>query len=219
VGFRGWPSEAIEFYEGLEADNSKTYWNENKSVYEDAVLLPMTELLAELAPEFGAGKVFRPYRDVRFSADKAPYKTTIAASLELGGYIQLSAEGLGVASGMYMMAPDQLERYRQAVVSEKTGRALVDLLSVIRATGIEAGGHDTLKTAPKGYPKDHPRIDLLRNKGLVSWRQWPPGAWLGKPAAKNRVVEFLRASKPLQNWLEANVRPSTLEHHGRGART
>ena len=76
MGFRGWAAEAIEFYEGLEADNSKTYWNENKSVYENFVLRPMTELLAELEPEFGASKLFRPYRDVRFSADKAPYQTT-----------------------------------------------------------------------------------------------------------------------------------------------
>ncbi len=73
MGFRGWTAEAIEFYEGLEADNSKTYWNENKSVYENLVLRPMTELLDELAPEFGEAKLFRPYRDVRFSADKAPY--------------------------------------------------------------------------------------------------------------------------------------------------
>ena len=80
MGFRGWPAEAIEFYEGLEADNSKTYWTENKSVYENLVLRPMTELLAELTPEFGGSKIFRPYRDVRFSTDKAPYKTTIAAT-------------------------------------------------------------------------------------------------------------------------------------------
>ena len=157
MSFSGWPSDAIDFYEGLEADNSKTYWNENKAVYENAVLRPMVELLADLAPEFGAGRVFRPYRDVRFSADKVPYKTSIAASLELGGYIQLSVEGLGAGCGMWMMAPDQLERYRQAVVAESTGQALTDLLSVLRDAGIEAGGHDVLKTAPRGYPKDHPR--------------------------------------------------------------
>ncbi len=121
MSFRGWRSEAIEFYEGLEADNSKTYWTENKRVYEEFVLGPMTELLAELAPEFGASKLFRPYRDVRFSADKSPYKTTIAATLELGGYVQLSAEGLGAGSGMWMMAPDQLERYRRAVSADESG--------------------------------------------------------------------------------------------------
>jgi len=215
VGFRGWPSEAIDFYEGLEADNSKTYWNENKSVYESAVLRPMTELLAELAVEFGAGKVYRPYRDVRFSTDKAPYKTAIAASLENGGYLQLSAEGLGAGSGMFLMAPDQLDRYRQAVATEPTGQALADLVAVLSDRGIETASHGALKTAPKGYPKDHPRIDLLRNKGLAVWKRWPPGPWLGKPGAKQRIVEVLRASQPLNDWLKSNVGPSTLEEKGR----
>jgi len=215
MGFRGWPAEAIEFYEGLEADNSKTYWNENKSVYDNCVLRPMTELLADLAPEFGASKLFRPYRDVRFSADKAPYKTTIAATLELGGYIQLLAAGLAAGCGMWMMAPDQLERYRKAVSTETTGQSLAELLAALRAAGMQAGGHDELKTAPKGYPKDHPRIELLRYKGVTAWQQWPPGPCLGKPSAKDRVVKFFRTSAPLNDWLEANVGPSTLEHWGR----
>lgn len=214
--FSGWPSNAIDFYEGLEADNSKTYWNESKSVYESDVLRPMTELLADLAPEFGPGRVYRPYRDVRFSADKSPYKTAIAASLELGGYIQLSAAGLAVGSGMWMMAPDQLERYRQAVSAESTGQALMELLSDIQAAGIESGGRDALKTAPRGYQKDHPRVDLLRNKGLVAWKQWPAGAWLGEAGAKRRIVDFLRTSRSLNDWLDANVGPSTLERQGRG---
>ncbi len=215
MGFRGWPAEAIEFYEGLEADNSKTYWNDNKSVYDNFVLRPMTELLAELAPEFGAAKLFRPYRDVRFSADKAPYKTTIAAVLELGGYIQLSAEGLGVGCGMWQMAPDQLERYRQAVSLDKTGESFSELVEALRAKGIQAGGHDSLKTAPKGYPKDHPRIELLRYKGVTAWQQWSPGPWLGKANAKDRIVKFFRVSAPLNDWLEVNVGSSTLEHWGR----
>lgn len=114
-----------------------------------------------------------------------------------------------------MMAPDQLDRYRQAVACEKTGQSLVELLETMRAVGIETGGHDSLKSAPRGYAKDHPRIDLLRQKGLVSWKQWPPGAWLGKPGAKARVVEFLRASGPLRDWLEVNVGASTLEEPSR----
>src|SRR5215216_5014379 len=85
MAFRGWPAEAIEFYEGLEADNSKTYWQQNKVVYEELVRGPMDELLAELAPQYGEGRIFRPYRDVRFSKDKSPYKTAIAATLANGG--------------------------------------------------------------------------------------------------------------------------------------
>src|ERR1051325_11884594 len=82
MAFRGWPAEALEFYEGLEADNSKTYWTAHKTVYDEKVHAPMLALLAELEPEFGAGKIFRPYRDVRFSADKSPYKTAIPPPLE-----------------------------------------------------------------------------------------------------------------------------------------
>lgn len=208
MAFRGWPAEAIEFYEGLEADNSRAYWQDHKDTYESDVRAPMQELLAELAPEFGAGRIFRPNRDVRFSADKSPYKTTMAAMVGDAGYVQLSTQGLGAGCGMWVMEPDQLDRYRRAVADDRAGAKLVKVVDKVRAAGIDVQGHHVLKTAPKGYPKDHPRIDLLRNKGLISWQQWAPGAWLGKRSAKDRVVTFLRASKPLNDWLEANVGPS-----------
>ena len=203
--FRGWPAEAIEFYEGLEADNSKAYWQDHKVVYEKQVREPMEELLRELAPEFGEGKIFRPYRDVRFSKDKSPYKTAMGATLAEGGYIHLSSEGLGAGCGMYHMEPDQLERYRRAVADDKTGGQLEKLVAALRKKRIEVSAHDSLKTAPKGYPKDHPRIDLLRQKGLITWKSWPVGAWLGTAQAKTRVVEFLRTSKAINDWLAANV--------------
>jgi uncharacterized protein (DUF2461 family) len=84
-----------------------------------------------------------------------------------------------------------------------------------RAAGIEVTGHDVLKTAPKGYPKDHPRIELLRYKGIITWKEWPAGAWLGTRKAKDRVVEFLRLSKPLNQWLRANVGSSALPERSR----
>jgi uncharacterized protein (TIGR02453 family) len=208
VAFRGWPSEALEFYEGLAADNSKTYWTGHKAVYERQVYAPMVELLAALEPEFGTGRIFRPYRDVRFSADKSPYKTHLGAWLEAGGYIQLSAEGLAAGCGMYQMAPDELDRYRRAVADDRTGTELTTLIAAIERAGIEVHGHGSLKTAPKGYPKDHPRLDLLRHKGLITWREWPAAAWLGTAAAKQRIVGFLRGSRPLRQWLDANVRRS-----------
>jgi len=205
MAFRGWPTEALDFYEGLEADNSKTYWTAHKAVYDEKVYAPMVELLAELEPEFGAGKIFRPYRDVRFSADKSPYKTNIAATVERGGYLHLSAKGLGAGNGMWMMSPEQLDRYRQAVADDRTGKELQRLIAAIERDKIDVSGHDILKTVPRGYPKDHPRADLLRNKGLTAWKEWPAAAWLGKPAAKQRIVEFLRTSQPLNVWLDANV--------------
>ncbi len=209
MAFKGWPEEALEFYEGLEADNSKTYWHQNKALYSDVVRKPMEELLAELASEFGEGRIFRPYRDVRFSADKSPYKTNLAATLAKGGYISLSSTGLGAGSGMYMMSSDQLERFREAIDDGREGKQIEGIVSKLRSSGMEVSAHDELKTAPKGYPKDHPRIELLRLKGLISWKQWPAGAWLGTAKAKDRVVEFLRAAKPMNTWLTRNVGPST----------
>ena len=207
--FRGWPAEALEFFEELEADNSKPFWQRNKAVYESTVRAPMEELLAELEPEWGEGRIFRPYRDVRFSADKSPYKTQIGATVG-EGYVQLNAEGLAAGSGMWEMAPDQLERYRRTVADDRSGGELASIVTKAAAAGLAITGHGILKTAPKGYPKDHPRIELLRYKGIVAWQEWPAGPWLGTRRAKDRVVKFLGLSRPLKEWLRANVGLSTL---------
>jgi len=204
MAFAGWPIEAVEFYEGLEADNSKVYWQDNKSVYDRHVKAPMEELLADLADEFGAGKIFRPYRDVRFSADKTPYKTNCAATIG-SGYVSFSAEGLSVGGGLYMPDPKALARYREAVDKEKSGAELATLVAALHNAGYETMAHDVLKTAPRGYPKDHPRIDLLRHKGIAMMKTWPVGAWLGTKKAKDRVVETLRAGVPLNDWLARHV--------------
>ncbi len=211
VPFKGWPAEAFDFYDGLEADNSKAYWQANKDVYERDVHGPMTALLADLAAEFGEGKIFRPYRDVRFSRDKSPYKTAIGATLAGGGYVQLSANGLGAGCGMYMMEPDQLERYRAAVSDDRSGASLLGLIAVLDGQHIEVSGHDVLKTAPRGYPKDHPRIELLCYKGLVAWKQWSPGPLLGTAKVRGGVAQFFRACEPLTSWLDDHVGPSTAE--------
>lgn len=209
MAFAGWPAEALEFYEGLEADNSRTYWTAHRSTYEEQVRAPMLELLAALEPEFGTGRIFRPYRDVRFSPDKTPYKTHIGARLDHGGYVQLSASGLACGNGYYVLAVDQLDRYRRAVADARTGGRLQRLTAELRSHGITITGHDELKTAPRGYPRDHPRIDLLRLKGLIAWQEWPVAAWLGTHRARERVVEFLRTSQPLVDWLAKHVGPST----------
>jgi uncharacterized protein (TIGR02453 family) len=204
VTFRGWPVAAVEFYEGLEDDNSKSYWHAHKAEYETRVKAPMEELMAELAGEFGEGRVFRPYRDTRFSADKTPYKLNCAAHLP-GGYISFSADGLFVGSGLYMPEPAQLQRFRAAVADERCGPELEVIVASLRKHGYEVGAHDVLKTAPKGYPKDHPRIELLRYKGITMSASWPVGAWLGTRKAKDRVVACLEAARPLNVWLDANV--------------
>jgi uncharacterized protein (TIGR02453 family) len=205
--FKGWPVEAIEFFEGLEADNSKTYWLANKGVYEEAVRAPMEALLQQLAAEFGPGKVYRPYRDVRFSADKTPYKTMIGGSNERG-YVQLSANGVASATGYWHMARDQLARYRPAVDNARTGAQLEKITAALRKQKYTVGGAG-LKTAPRGFAKDHPRIELLRFTDMTVWQEWPPAAWLGTAKAADRITKVWRDAAPLTDWLDEHVGPST----------
>jgi uncharacterized protein (TIGR02453 family) len=208
--FKGWRDAALAFYEGLEADNSKAYWLDHKDVYERDVKAPMETLLAELGGEFGDWRLFRPYRDTRFSPDKSPYKTAIAARIG-HGYVQVSADGLVAGAGTYHMAADQLTRFRDAVVDDKTGKKLQGIVDKLGQAGLDVHSMEALKTAPKGYPKEHPRIELLRMKGLVTSRHWPPAAWLHTAGAKKRVVDVFRAAKPMLTWLEVNVGDSSLE--------
>jgi len=164
----------------------------------------MDELLAELAEDFGSGRVFRPYRDVRFSKDKAPYKLNCAAHLP-GGYVSFSADELFVGSGLYMPGPDQLKRFRAAIDDGDSGLELGSVVSAVRRGGYDVGADEVLKTAPRGYAKDHTRIELLKYKGIVMSKSWAVGAWLGTRMAKSRVVACLDAARPLNTWLERNV--------------
>jgi uncharacterized protein (TIGR02453 family) len=205
MSFSGWPEEALDFYDGLAADNSKSYWTEHKAIYEQMVLLPMTELTEELATEFGEPKIFRPYRDVRFSADKSPYKTHIGAVIGGTGYVQLSAEGLGAGAGMWQMGPEHLERYRAAVASDDPGAELEQVIALVEKADVTVHGHGVLKSAPRGYPADHARIGLLRYKGLTAWKQWPVEPWLETAAAKDHLISFFRTVRPLCSWLTTHV--------------
>ena len=205
--FRGWPTGAVEFFEELEINNTKAYWVAHKEIYDTSVLSPMMALLAELGSEFGEGRVFRPYRDTRFSLDKSLYKTNIAAHND-AGYISLSSTALGVGTGLYMPSADQLARFRASVAHDRTGAQIAGVVASLRRKKIEVTAHEVLKSAPRGYPTDHPRIALLRHKGLTAWKEWPVGPWLSTPVPKRRIVDFLRATVPLRQWLASNVGPT-----------
>src|SRR6266700_4197559 len=209
MSFQGWPEAALDFFEDLERDNTKAYWTANRSVYDEAVLEPMAQLTEDLSPEFGPAKIFRPYRDIRFSADRSPYRTEIGAAVG-SAYIRLSAAGLAAGNGMFHLAADQLAAYRDAVASDASGGELTRIVAELNEDGVTMIGHDRLKSAPRGYPADHPRIGLLRYKGLAAFLEWPAEPWLSTPAAADRVREFLQSTRPLTGWLGAHVGPSEL---------
>jgi uncharacterized protein (TIGR02453 family) len=220
--FTGFPPEATAFYEDLELDNSREFWVAGKPLWERAVRAPMRALLDALDPDPAAFHVFRPNRDVRFSADKSPYKTMHGAGAESAGgtirYVHLSADGLFIASGCYMLAADQIARMRAAIDDDDAGPELVGLLPDLEAAGLEIGpgGAPALKTAPRGFPKDHARIELLRYKGLVAFETVVDPAIVESPMALERVRTSWAAAEPMRAWLEEHVGPSTEPRARRG---
>ncbi len=211
MSFDGFPEQALEFYEGLEADNSKAYWTDHRATYDSCVRAPLEALLARLEPEFGRAKVFRPYRDVRFSRDRTPYKTAAAAAVgddvQGGLYLQLSAAGLMLAGGAHGLATDQARRLRAAIADDRPGRTLVAVLDRLRAAGFTVEG-DRLKRLPKDWGPDHPRADLLTLKTLFAVQQHEPQEWLQSPETADRVAAAWRALGPLNTWLRDQVGPS-----------
>jgi uncharacterized protein (TIGR02453 family) len=205
--FRGWPEEFQRFFIGLELDNSKRYFEANRKLYTDAVRAPMEALVAALEPEFGPGKIFRINRDLRFSADKSPYKTNIYAVVGMGGrggYVSLDAKGLMVAAGRYELDAATLQKYRQAVAAAGAGAHLEALVERLESSGYQLGGEE-LKRVPAGYPKDHPRARLLRHKRLYAWKRFGLQPWLGSEEARERVIAAWRDVEPLNKWARANL--------------
>jgi uncharacterized protein (TIGR02453 family) len=214
MAFRGWPTGAIDLYAGLESDNTKAYWEAHRATYDTAVKEPFAALSEAVEEEFGPLHLFRPHRDVRFSKDKSPYKTAAGAVAEGEGgtrfYVEISSAGLRVAAGYYHLAPDQLERWRAAVADDGSGPALAAAVAEVRDRGLDVGARESLVRAPRGYPKDHPRIDLLRLKGCHAGRSFPPRRWLATKAALDRITGTWREAEPLTRLLDLHVGPSHL---------
>jgi uncharacterized protein (TIGR02453 family) len=199
--FTGFPPEALTFYANLERDNTKAFWDAHRDVYEDAVREPMELLVLDLQREFGAAKVYRPYRDVRFSKDKTPYKTHQGAIFDSHRYVQISAEGLRVGGGRYRPEPPALAKIRRAIDHGVHGRELEAIKAELEAADMTYMP-PALKTAPRGYPKDHPRIDLLRCKTHAAFTSFEIAPWLHTAEAKDRIAEAWRRLGPLVAWLE-----------------
>lgn len=206
--FTGFPADAITFYAGLEADNSRAYWQAHKDTYAAAVRGPLEALLDDLAGEFGVAKVFRPNRDVRFSADKSPYKdhqgAIVGRDTTLGLYVGLSADGLVAGGGFRAATPELTRRFRAAVDAPASGVAVMALVDDLSAQGFEVHG-DAVATAPRGYSTDHPRIALLRRKELFLMRDFGVPHWFSTPQAREEIAAVWRRLTPIRAWLEEHV--------------
>jgi uncharacterized protein (TIGR02453 family) len=215
VSAGGFTAEATRFFAGLESDNSKDYWTANKAVFEKEVKEPLAALVDSLPERFQPFKVFRMNRDIRFSPDKSPYKTQHGAAHEADGtvyYLHVDARGLMAACGAYMMAPDQLDRYREAVAADATGPDLERILRDLDERGVEVGHgmSESLKTAPRGYSKDHPRVDLLRQKAVSAHSRLTGTRLRDAASVQQFVVETFDACGPLNDWIRSNVGSSRM---------
>jgi len=210
MAFTGISFAALDFYEDLENDNSKAFWLAHKQVYDESVRAPLEALAAELEPEFGPAKFFRPYRDVRFAKDKTPYKNHQGVYFtESRRYLQVSAAGFYASGGVYEMAADQVDRFRRAVADDIAGPRLeAALAKVSRAKQSRHG--QVLSRVPAGYDKHHPRAELLRHKSLYVTREFGSPDWLPTARTKAELVKAWRAMQPLIDWLNTHVGPSDL---------
>ncbi len=221
--FEGFGKTAIDWFHRLEADNSKAFFLATRPEWDDAIRAPMESLVAEAAETFGGTtKLFRPYRDVRFSPDKRPIKANCSGYVSRPGtmgflYAEISAQGLYAGTGLYDPAKDQLTRLREAIDDDRRGSELEAIVAALGRTGVEVTG-DALATAPKGYPREHPRIALLRLKYLVAGARLVPGPSLADHRALDHVFSVWREAEPLVGWLDAHVGPSEIAVEERFAR-
>ena len=222
--FDGFGPQVFAWFTGLESDNTKAYFTATRELYENEVRGELEALLDELGTELeGTARVFRQQRDLRFTPDKTPYKTRTYGVVQgvpwasAGLYAELSAHGLYAGSGLHQLASDQLERYRSAVDDDANGDALAAAVAAATDAGLRVDGH-SLKTAPRGYPRDHPRIELLRRRALIAGlRLAPTDDGIGRDAALAHVGDTWLAARPLTAWLDEHVGPTTLPVRGRAA--
>ena len=206
--FEGFPVAALDFYDDLEMDNTKSFWTAHKEIYDRDVKAPMTALVAALEPEFGKAKVFRPYRDVRFAKDKTPFKTHQGAFVpsgpSTGWYVQLGAPGVRVGVGFYEASPTRLAGIRTAIAEERRGKQLTRIIATLKRKGWELGG-ETLKTSPRGYDADHPRIDLLRHRSMTLGRSYGFEPVIHTAELLELVRADWRAATPFVRWITDNA--------------
>ena len=209
MAFSGFPVAALDFYDDLEMDNTKAFWEERRSIYDAAVAVPMKDLAAELEDEFGAAKIFRPYRDVRFAKDKTPYKTHQGAFVPCGPatgwYVQVGAPGVRVGVGFYEASTARLATIREAIDDKAHGTQLEQIIDDLQKAGWDLGG-DTLKTSPRGYDIDHPRIALLRHKSLTLGKDYGFESFIHTPELLDRIRADWREATPFVDWVLAHAR-------------
>lgn len=213
--FAGSSAWAFEWFAGLERDNSRDYFNATRERYELEVRGALILMLQELAGTFGGTvRVFRQQKDMRFKPT-FPYKTRTYGVLDFDSpvrprlYADVSARGLYAGTGYMRLAPDQLSRFRAAVVDDRLGAHLTETLITSQGAGLELLS-ESLASVPRGYPRDHPRGELLKSRSLLIGRRIIGEPGIDRNQALNGVADTWRSAEPFIHWLDEHVGPSAL---------
>lgn len=205
-GTPGWTADGPALLGEIAADNTAEFWAAHRDRYEAAVLAPMRTLAAALEADHGPVRVFRPQVNRRFRPEAAPYRTDSGGVARSAGGcplgVVLSATALTVSAGHWMFDAGQLRRYR-AAVDGVPGPELEGILAALPDFAVDETRR--LRGVPRRCPADHPRIGLLRQRGLQVTRAWPVGDWLATDEPLRRVRDGWRAAGPLVGWLDAHV--------------
>lgn len=211
--FTGFPASLFTFLRGLEQDNTKEYWEDNRPTWDEVIQPCVEDLMADLEPQFGAMRTFRPNRDVRFSKDKSPYKTWIGITTSdravggVGSFARIEASGIRVATGAMAFAPDQVKQFRRAMDNPAAATEFTALAKRLKTAGLPVGPgkQPVLQRIPAGYADDHPHADLLKWKGAVVVKEYPKARWMGTPEARDRIQDVWSTARPLTEWIEHHV--------------
>jgi uncharacterized protein (TIGR02453 family) len=217
--FDGFPRDGIGFLKRLKRNNTRAWFEKHKDDYEQTVKLPMQSLIVALrphfekfAPEFETNprkSLFRIYRDVRFSKDKTPYKTHVAAHFVMGGkpkgvegsgyYLHIEPGEVFLGGGIYMPDSDQLKRIRKAIAGRSDQfLAILGEKNFKKTFGTLRG--DKLQRVPQGYEPDHPMGEWLKQKQFFVWVEWPESKCL-KERFVNNVADVFESATPLVRFL------------------
>ncbi|MBC7591194.1 MAG: DUF2461 domain-containing protein [Salinibacterium sp.] len=202
--FEGFGPKALDFFDRVKKDNTKTFFEAHRDDYNTHIRQPMEDLLGVAEAKYGTGRVTRPHRDVRFSANKEPYRINASmwAGTVGGVYLSLTLDGLEVGGGLYGPTRDQRERARTAIDAQpRAASTLNDIVETLASQGFEMAG-PSLTTAPRGYDKENPNISLLRLKHFAALVTLPVAA----PAAE--IFETWSRVEPLIEWSEKYVGPA-----------
>jgi uncharacterized protein (TIGR02453 family) len=223
MSFEGFSKEGITFFQQLATHQDRDWFKANKQRYQALWEEPLDALFEDLRPslekqfnplKLEPPKVFRIYRDVRFSKDKSPFKTHVGGMIagkgghEAGApaavYLHLGLEE-STGAGHWFFMPDKLVAFRKLVANDKTGAELQKKVEGLKKKGFSFSAMEETKRVPKGFEPDHPRAELLKLKGLgMMFPKIPASVRYSKKLAP-WLLEHTALAAPLVTWLDAKL--------------